>query len=817
MSGHSGSTSTNNVSQDPTTIFAAPHPPARKDATVDGASVPSAQKVYTLDEEDMDDSDRAWLAQMRKKHEASKEFTAKQDQLLNRKKTLQATKVAANRKFETDTAQLVSTPNFECIHTLPAEKMGSVVHTCTDIVTKAMDTLKEQTKSLLEGTEIVHNDLSAEEVRKLGLLTLQLTVQRELAVFSSDVEIKKIDDELHDLRTAHDRKMAEFRNAPQAGPNPILSRLSTEARAEQKAKEMVDANMRKTWTFLKEQGTSEAMLRTAFPQFYTDAPVVDRDDEAKKQQEAAAKAAEEERLAQQAAEEERLAQQAAAKAAEDERLAQQAAAKAAEDERLAQQAAAKAAEDQRLAQQAAAKAAEEKRLAQQAAAQAGKKQGNATQTHGQKKRKICENQSDASEVSSEASTPPGGDDEIISAPKDPVSDARSSDAGQAKKPRTEKSNIETGKNLIKDWLETGKSDETIYELLESSFKSSPADVEILKKQVSFLRNAHVRKQAEKNAALGSAHPGARTPAAGSAHPGARTPVAGSAHPGARTPVAGSAHPGARTPVAGSAPSAARTAAAGSAPSAASAPAAGSAPSAARTAAAGSAPSAARTAAAGKQPLPYVLAPRQAAAALPDVPRKPTDRQGEQAPRPVAGGEPVGDIVHKDANGELISNPRILNVIKYVLDPDNIVKVMDSDFIDEDDEIEIPKIWQERVREMRKALRAFFLENFTEKQLDSVKKSRTATNLRLQMYNVFYKVYGLPTQWKTFKVLIEEGKINKKDETTENWLPFSDFDKFFEGFRWTDGHKNALKVSLRIPLKNFKEEIAKRAPDGAGPS
>ena len=200
-----------------------------------------------------------------------------------------------------------------------------------------------------------------------------------------------------------------------------------------------------------------------------------------------------------------------------------------------------------------------------------------------------------------------------------------------------------------------------------------------------------------------------------------------------------------------------------------------------------------------------------------MPRKPTDRQGEQAPRPVAGGEPAGDIVHKDANGELISNPRILNVIKYVLDPDNIVKVMDSDFMDEDDEIEIPKIWQERVREMRKALRAFFLENFTEKQLDSVKKSRTATNLRLQMYNVFYKVYGLPTQWKTFKVLIEEGKINKKDETTENWLPFSDFDKFFEGFRWTDGHTNALKVSLRIPLKNFKEEIAKRAPDGAGPS
>jgi len=284
MSGHSGSTSTNNVSQDPTTIFAAPHPPARKDATVDGASVPSAQKVYTLDEEDMDDSDRAWLAQMRKKHEASKEFTAKQDQLLKRKETLQATKVAANRKFETDTAQLVSTPNFECIHTLPTEKMGSVVHTCTDIVTKAMDTLKEQTKSLLEGTEIVHNDLSAEEVRKLGLLTLQLTVQRELAVFSSDVEIKKIDDELHDLRTAHDRKMAEFRNAPQAGPDPILPRLSTDARAEQKAKEMVDANMRKTWTFLKEQGTSEAMLRTAFPQFYTDAPVVDRDDEAKKQQ-----------------------------------------------------------------------------------------------------------------------------------------------------------------------------------------------------------------------------------------------------------------------------------------------------------------------------------------------------------------------------------------------------------------------------------------------------------------------------------------------------------------------------------------------------
>ena len=763
MSGHSGSTSTNNVSQDPTTIFAAPHPPARKDATVDGASVPSAQKVYTLDEEDMDDSDRAWLAQMRKKHEASKEFTAKQDQLLKRKETLQATKVAANRKFETDTAQLVSTPNFECIHTLPTEKMGSVVHTCTDIVTKAMDTLKEQTKSLLEGTEIVHNDLSAEEVRKLGLLTLQLTVQRELAVFSSDVEIKKIDDELHDLRTAHDRKMAEFRNAPQAGPDPILPRLSTDARAEQKAKEMVDANMRKTWTFLKEQGTSEAMLRTAFPQFYTDAPVVDRDDEAKKQQEAAAKAAEDERLAKQAAEEERLAQQAAAKAAE------------------------------------------EKRLAQQAAAQAGKKQGNATQTHGQKKRKICENQSDASEVSSEASTPPGGDDEIISAPKDPVSDARSSDAGQAKKPRTEKSNIETGKNLIKDWLETGKSDETIYELLESSFKSSPADVEILKKQVSFLRNAHVRKQAEKNAALGSAHPGARTAAAGSAHPGARTPVAGSAHPGARTPVAGSAHPGARTPVAGSAPSAARTAAAGSAPSAA------------RTAAAGSAPSAVRTPAAGKQPLPSVLAPHQAAAALPDVPRKPTDRQGEQAPRPVAGAEPAGDIVHRDANGQLISNPRILNVIKYVLDPDNIVKVMDSDFMDEDDEIEIPKIWQERVREMRKALRAFFLENFTEKQLNSVKKSRTATNLRLQMYNVFYKVYGLPTQWKTFKVLIEEGKINKKDETTENWLPFSDFDKFFEGFRWTDGHTNALKVSLRIPLKNFKEEIAKRAPDGAGPS
>jgi len=371
MSGRSGSTSTNNVSQDSNSVFAAPHPPARKDGTVDGASVPSAQKVHTLDEEDMDDSDRAWLAQMRKKHEASKEFTAKQDQLLSRKETLQATKVAANRKFETDTAQLISTPNFECIHTLPTEKMGSVVHTCTDIVTKAMDTLKEQTKSLLEGTEIVHNDLSTEEVRKLGLLTLQLTVQRELAVFSSDVEIKKIDDELHDLRTAHDRKMAEFRNAPQAGPNPILSRLSTEARAEQKAKEMVDANMRKTWTFLKEQGTSEAMLRTAFPQFYTDAPVVDRDDEAKKQQEAAAKAAEDERLAQQAAakaaEEERLAQQAAAKAAEEERLAQQAAAKAAEDERLAQQAAAKAAEDERLAQQAAAKAAEEKRLAQQAA------------------------------------------------------------------------------------------------------------------------------------------------------------------------------------------------------------------------------------------------------------------------------------------------------------------------------------------------------------------------------------------------------------------------------------------------------------------
>jgi len=282
-------------------------------------------------------------------------------------------------------------------------------------------------------------------------------------------------------------------------------------------------------------------------------------------------------------------------------------------------------------------------------------------------------------------------------------------------------------------LETGKSDETIYKLLESSFKSFPADVEILKKQVSFLRNAHVRKQAEKNAAPGSA------------------------------------------------------------------------------------PSAARMPAAEKQPLPSVLAPRQAAAALPDVPRKPTDRQGEQAPRPVAVAEPAGDIVHKDANGELISNPRILNVIKYVLDPDNIVKVMDSDFIDEDDEIEIPKIWQERVIAMRKALRAFFLENFTEKQLDSVKKSRTATNLRLQMYNVFYKVYGLPTQWKTFKVLIEEGKINKKDETTENWLPFSDFDKFFEGFRWTDGHKNALKVSLRIPLDKFKEEIAKRAPDGAGPT
>jgi hypothetical protein len=93
MSGHSGSTSTNNVSQDPTTIFAAPHPPARKDATVDGASVPSAQKVYTLDEEDMDDSDRAWLAQMRKKHEASREFTAKQDQLLNRKKLFKQLKL----------------------------------------------------------------------------------------------------------------------------------------------------------------------------------------------------------------------------------------------------------------------------------------------------------------------------------------------------------------------------------------------------------------------------------------------------------------------------------------------------------------------------------------------------------------------------------------------------------------------------------------------------------------------------------------------------------------------------------------------------
>ena len=271
MSGLSGSTSTTNVSQHPDSTFAAPRPPCAGGAVAGGDS---ADSVIIFDVKDIDDNERAQLTSQLTRIEAKRkvvaDFKQKRDDFMARKRACEATLSQADQDFNTKADQVVSIQKFECIQSLPADKRATIANMCKDMATQALDSFTQQAGSLLEGTAIQHNAISAGELRKLGIITLQLAVEREVSMESSRQEMEQIDAELNDLQVAHDAEIERL-NARLPKTNVSgLQRQNTEARAERRAKEIAEEHLRKSMELMRSMGISEDQLRTLFPQLFTD-------------------------------------------------------------------------------------------------------------------------------------------------------------------------------------------------------------------------------------------------------------------------------------------------------------------------------------------------------------------------------------------------------------------------------------------------------------------------------------------------------------------------------------------------------------------